>query len=571
MHCLALLLWGMAIQRPYTCTTTVNAANLSSWDTISHNGKTYYVSPIEEPGSGNEVAHCRITATFASGGVKARSCAHGLISLEWLGTEYNDTYKNFEIYDSSEYTLSTGVEQLCDNHVGSTQSKGVVIIELTGDLLPAGIAVSYNWAKFLNSRQGHEVASGALVPTLAGRAVNYRIMYPKDYDSTDTDKSYPLVVSIAGDASCWGTNNSSHVTHGSAGVWLFSRYYNEPSTECISVCYQLIPGSSLGNLTGDHYYPVETYGFGYPLKPIENLGGCSQGGWNIDAIKTIIDTLIASDDVRVDTQKVVLAGFSRGSTILPLIALAARDTVATLILNDGWAVHFWNTVWSRHKELSSLHDTDRDWLAKKYVWDGVDVYSHVDITDIIARMQKMAEQLRHMNWLQYTSSTMLDYVFYRESSSVYTCLGLGAIQWPWGDVEGVPDLEVKGTFEDSARKVEFQIMQDAINIYNALPAVIASGDVARECELDYCSVNHNSMIGRVFANIETWQTVFALERATAIPDDPYPSYAYNDVWPNQGNYVKAPLDPEELPYNINSYLFPRPFVGDTEPRTLIGS
>lgn len=258
---------------------------------------------------------------------------------------------------TSRTTISSGTENII-NHMSHTsgfapQENHIAycIIEVEGDI--GGINnIEYKyWQPLYKTFHGHEGPSYVadepeypdyIVWTYAGTRIHYHISFPKNYDSEDTSKVYPLVINTGGDL----TQGCDPLEQTSSYMWrfpatifgrrLFANNYHDPQYECIIITYQMPTLHTLLQIAGNEVRE--------PYRPNGNLGAHGYTFLSqedniypgaIAAIIGLIEHLIRHEDYNIDINRIYGAAFSRGAYYIPLLATLGRHLFSGMLMADG--------------------------------------------------------------------------------------------------------------------------------------------------------------------------------------------------------------------------------------------
>ena len=331
----------MAITRPFSANeTTFSQANpadgvtspgYGDWFTYSYGGTDYLVSPSIDAGSDNELMFHRVTITFA-GGTTAVSAAVAY----WASDVFDDSiFTGFRRLTDFQ-SMSDGVE--ADFTQEKARRYAWVVLDITGsdpanfqDIFWTGTDTFYGHESFF-----YDFGGGTGYPT--DGFLPYRFLFPKDYDSNQAT-TYPIIIYEPGTGGVGDTMseylaNTKQIEPNVAFSSLyFANHFMTPAYKCFSVAPMPITTTPSSTIipSSSNYYPWGDDGA--QEVPFHNQTSILENGYYCSAIRSLLISLIANADYKIDTSKIYVTGFSMGGIGTFDLMKTLRDYAAA-----GWAV-----------------------------------------------------------------------------------------------------------------------------------------------------------------------------------------------------------------------------------------
>ena len=285
---------------------------VAKWEAKSIGDEPFSISPTITFGPGVEINHHRVTVRYAgTGSVKVSVASRA-------ANQFEDAIKRMPAPRSVE---SGAVATFAGRYRGD--SAAWILVQKDGSVQIAEIA--YTCWRGKGTLYGHEAGTFRF----ASATLPFRLMYPRNYDS---QKSYPLVISVSGSGGV-GNDNARSMESVILAGFLFTRYYHEPELECFSLVAQ-IPSSST---VPAPYHPKGKQGAPTP-RYHPDWPAVNEGSWYTDATLALIKRLIADDRLPIDADRIYYTGFSYGGKACWEFLRAGREEFAGAICGAGWPI-----------------------------------------------------------------------------------------------------------------------------------------------------------------------------------------------------------------------------------------
>ncbi len=253
--------------------TSETYTDFTNWQTynglyegVDASSRTFLISPVIDVGINNEQIHHDIKVDYIStNGNKVR-----VILGHSPSNNINDVMKTYYRTNGEMWVNSGQNVKIASQYRSERYSW--IILEIPSGVTLTEVEHTY-WIGY-NTEYGH---TGYSMVSSQGEDIYYRLLLPKNYDSSD-DRYYPLIISCPG-SNGLGSGNEVQMTMTIYGRYAFEKYYDTSEFEVIS----LVPAVALNTKTG--YYAD---------------------------VKEIIDSLIADCSVKIDTNKIYFTGNSYG-------------------------------------------------------------------------------------------------------------------------------------------------------------------------------------------------------------------------------------------------------------------
>lgn len=199
--------------------TTIIYPNLTSWYEYNHNGKIYQVSPLVS--KSNEINNHKITVDFTS--ISGTGYVNAIIAYDAID------FSNSSLLKTDSKQLTSGQESLIIFPYSVSKSR--LVLEIGGDAQVT--KVNHTYWQGINTIWGYEPQ----IFNFSGSYIPYRIIYPKNYDSS-SGKKYPVIFYFPGGGEV-GKDNYRQVTATSSFAnYYFRNFYQNPEFEAFSIIAQ---------------------------------------------------------------------------------------------------------------------------------------------------------------------------------------------------------------------------------------------------------------------------------------------------------------------------------------------
>ena len=308
--------------KPFNTPTTIYT-NFSNWTNYSglfeSKQNQFFMSPIIDAGSNNEMQHHWITVNYSGTGKVKVSIGHysgtgltPMMNLSYQHTTLTTITSGVELYTKSQYRK---------------ERYAWVILNITGNVTLNSI--THTRSLGINTAYGHEPATF----NFANGTLRYRLLYPKNYNST-SGKKYPLIISCPGSGGI-GNDNLVQMEMVGIGRYLFEQYYNYPEFESFSIVVQ--PDSYSRN-------PYPYYSNGTVGKPGTYQDGwvsyTQENGYYVTATKALVNQMINNYTLNIDPNRIYFSGFSLGGMATYEFMKAMNDTLAAAWSVAGWPIGY---------------------------------------------------------------------------------------------------------------------------------------------------------------------------------------------------------------------------------------
>lgn len=297
-------------------TIDLDASQIGNWLSIQVDDKPCRVAPTIVAEKSFEINLNELTIEFeGQGSLQARIAYYHKDNLQEAIEKKNIT--SFKKINSGTTTLFTS------NHKGAGYAW--IILQAQGKIKLTALKHSCNQVKdglYGHIAREYRFASGSL---------QYRIMYPHNYDPT---KKYPLVIGVHGSGGV-GHDNRKNMEMTNLARFLYTSYYHEPQFECFSIVPQIPDDKSIPS----PYFPNGNIGLHERIyHPVVNLSAVNSTGWYTQATVSLVKDMLASSELSIDPARVYFAGFSYGGKACWEFLKAEPDLFAAAISCAGWPI-----------------------------------------------------------------------------------------------------------------------------------------------------------------------------------------------------------------------------------------
>ncbi|MHC4982740.1 MAG: carboxylesterase family protein, partial [Planctomycetota bacterium] len=286
-----------------------------TWPEGKVDERTVRVSPTLEFADGYEINHHRVTVNFAGSGSVNLSVAHYKENRLDLAVKESGRHSRFQALESGKEVIVSSPH--------SAERCAWLIIETTGQVEIADI--THTCWRGRGTLYGHSPG----VFEFAGAKLQYRLMYPRNYDP---QKTYPLVLSVHGSGGV-GKDNARSMEKIILGRYLFITYYRDERFECFS----LVPQIPSGSVIPKPYHPAGEKGAPEPVFH-PDWPAVNENGWYVQATLALIRSLLAGKEINIDPDRVYFTGFSYGGKACWEFLKADRGIFAAAAAGAGWAI-----------------------------------------------------------------------------------------------------------------------------------------------------------------------------------------------------------------------------------------
>ncbi|NLF32466.1 MAG: hypothetical protein GX591_16445 [Planctomycetes bacterium] len=294
-------------------TTTFTGEQISQWRAQTADERPCLLSPMITA-DGDELNHHRITVQWTGEGDVWISLAHS------ADEQWDRAISNRGLHSRWRKATRGEAMKIVSLHRGERfawillHTEGKVRIDQVTHTCYRGKGTLY----------GHM----PMEYSFGGATLPFRIMLPRNYDP---DKTYPLVISVAGSGSI-GTKNDKNMESCILARHLFTQYYDQEEFDCFSLVPQIPPDQAVPA----PYHPAGPRGAPdrwHPDWPTVNAEG-----WFVQATLALVRDLVANPRLHIDPDRVYFSGFSYGGKACWEFLKADPDLFAAAVCGGGWAI-----------------------------------------------------------------------------------------------------------------------------------------------------------------------------------------------------------------------------------------
>ena len=293
-----------------------DVSKIGNWQSTELNGKQVRIAPVLIADGGWEMNLNHVTATFEG---------DGTVSAAMVYYYNNDFDKAVEAKNYTSFRILKNGQTTTFSNSNRGQSCGWIVLSAEGKIKLTSLKQSCNTVK--NALYGH-------IPReyrFAGGSLQYRILYPKNYDP---GKKYPLVIGVHGSGGV-GNDNRKSMEKTNLGRFLYTDYYNDPDFECFSIIPQIPDNKSIPS----PYYPNGNIGvYSKIFHPVPSLSAVNATGWYAQATLRLVHDMLESSELSIDPDRVYFAGFSYGGKACWEFLKAEPTLFAGAICCAGWPI-----------------------------------------------------------------------------------------------------------------------------------------------------------------------------------------------------------------------------------------